>query len=60
MKYVMMEGYQKFRLLDAAFVIGSILTFIADQATGQTKIDVRIIDQLEFKPNVGIGMNCYS
>ena len=29
-----MEGFQKFRLLDAAFIIGSILTFIADQATG--------------------------
>jgi len=28
-----MEGFQKFRLLDAAFIIGSILTFIADQAT---------------------------
>ena len=29
-----MEGFQKFRLLDAALIIGSILTFIADQATG--------------------------
>jgi len=29
----MMEGFQKFRLIDAAFIIGSILTFIADQAT---------------------------
>ena len=32
-----MGGYQKFRLLDAAFVIGSILTFIADQVTGILK-----------------------
>ena len=29
-----MDGFEKFRLLDAAFIIGSIMTFIADQATG--------------------------
>jgi len=29
-----MGGFHKFSLLDATFVIGSILTFIADQATG--------------------------
>ena len=30
-----MAGLERFRLIDAAFIIGSILTFIADQTTGK-------------------------
>ena len=29
-----MAGLQRFRYIDAAFIIGSIITFILDQATG--------------------------
>ena len=32
-----MAGFQRFRYLDAAFIIGSIITFILDQATGERK-----------------------
>ena len=39
-----MEGYAKFRIIDAAFVIGSILTFIADQATGSVELGGLNID----------------
>ena len=44
-KLVKMESYQKFRLIDAFFVLGSIITFVADQATGNFEIFcVRISD----------------
>ena len=31
-----MGEIERFRIVDALFIIGSIITFIADQATGQT------------------------
>ena len=31
-----MGEIERFRIVDALFIIGSIVTFIADQATGQT------------------------
>ena len=37
-KFVNMENFKKFRIIDAVFVVGSILTFIADQATGLLKL----------------------
>ena len=34
-KRLRMAGLQRFRYIDAAFIIGSIITFILDQATGE-------------------------
>ena len=34
-KTLRMAGLQRFRYIDAAFIIGSIVTFILDQATGE-------------------------
>ena len=33
-----MAGLQRFRYIDAAFIIGSIITFILDQATGERTV----------------------
>ena len=38
-----MAGLQRFRYIDAAFIIGSIITFILDQATGERKEIVVIL-----------------
>ena len=36
MQAAKMGEIERFRIVDALFIIGSIVTFIADQATGQT------------------------
>ena len=35
-----MAEIERFRILDALFIIGSIITFIADQATGGLDEDI--------------------
>ena len=37
-KTLRMAGLQRFRYIDAAFIIGSIITFILDQATGEERL----------------------